>query len=116
MQFLDAAFRVAKRRFIEFSGRERPLWRLPFIAFEFLGAMLSGVGILSTLMFLSADTPAQAQVGALAKFPSACEAGFYSGGKYICWYAIQGHLFLFLLSLAVLATGAAIMKWAQRFW
>jgi hypothetical protein len=86
--------------------------RLLAILLEGAGVTLFGSGILSTLLFISAEPRSKLTQRALAKIPNDCEAAF--NGK--CWYTIQDHPFWFALSLASIVAGAGIMAWCQRRW
>src|SRR5713226_3219236 len=116
MRILSAVSRVVGRRLSYFVKHRNPVGRSFFFLVEAAGVTLFALGMLSTMAFLSAETPAEAAHRGLAKMPSECEAGFLNHGVYTCWYTISDHLFLFVVSLAVLLAGGAIIVWAQRRW
>jgi len=102
---------------LAYFPRDRQLvGRLLFFLMEIVGVGLFGLGIVSTLAFLSADTPSEAVQRGLAKIPNGCEAGYYNHGAYLCWFTIRDHVFLFSISVAALLVGGAIIAWAQRHW
>ena len=113
---LRAALRVMVRRFSYFVWHRRPARQLFFLLLELAGVTLFAAGLLSTMFFFNAESPAEAAHRGRAQMPAECEAGFFNGGAYHCWYTIRDHPLLFLFSLAVLVAGAAIVVGASRHW
>jgi hypothetical protein len=99
-----------------YGARSNPMRRLRFVLVEVVGVTLFVSGVASTLAFLATETPAEAARHGLARMPAKCEAGFFNHDGYTCWYAISDHPFLFLLSLATVFGGGAVLVWAQRHW
>jgi hypothetical protein len=62
------------------------------------------------LMFVASDTPAEAIARGLGVVPAGCEVGFYTGGRYFCWYSLSGHPILFCLALGAMIALATAMK------
>jgi hypothetical protein len=88
--------------------------RLLVLLGEISGLILFGFGGLATLLFLAADTPAEAIAKRVAVLPEQCEAGYLNHGSYACWYTMNDHPFLFTLSLVLIFTGGAVLYWAHR--
>ena len=87
---------------------------LPLLLSEVLGIVLFALGGLASGAFLAAETPAEAARRGIAVMPHECEAAFLNHGGYTCWYTISDHPILFILSIAVIIGGGAIVVWAQR--
>lgn len=80
-----------------------------------LMVLLLGSSILSTICFLSAETPEQAAQKGWAKMPQAWESGVFNHGSYIQWYSIKKHPFLFVLSVVGIAvSGATLLNLDKR--
>jgi hypothetical protein len=78
-------------------------------ATELIVIFLFGLSIVVFLMFLGVDTREEAALRGLAKLPLGCEAGFYQGGAYICWFTIREHPVWFALSLLGLVASAIVV-------
>jgi len=79
--------------------------------------ILEGVSVLAffatvvvALMFIAAETPSEAMARGLGSVPAGCEVGFYTGGRYFCWYRLANHPILFSLTLVIMVALAAAMK------
>ena len=84
------------------------------LALGCLSVLAFAASILGVLMFIGAETPEQAVSRGLAVVPPGCEAGFYEGGRYVCWYRWSGHPILFALNIALLLAFAATMTFLLR--
>jgi hypothetical protein len=116
IRIMAASLRVMRQRLAYYFRHRNPAKLLLFLLVEGAGVILFASGVLSTLAFLSTETPAEAAHRLFAKMPSECEAGFLNHGAYTCWYTISDHPLLFALSLTAMLVGGAIMVWAQRHW
>jgi hypothetical protein len=83
---------------------------------EAIGVGLFALGGLATGAFFGADTPLEAVRRGLAFVPQGCEAGYYMGGRYLCWFTISGHPFLFFVSLLSCICGAMLATWGTKLW
>jgi len=91
--------------------------RLISIVVEGAGVTLFGCGILATLLFFSTESRVELlRRRPSANIPNQCEAAFWNHGGYACWYTISDHPFWFVLSVAALVSGGAIMVWSQSHW
>ena len=115
-QCIGTTLRVMERRLAKFSSRHDPRRWLAGLVTEVLGLTLFAFGLVSGLLFLSADSPAEAARRGLAKLPVQCEAGYFNHGSYVCWYTIADHPLLFAASIATLVVGASTFAWAHRRW
>jgi hypothetical protein len=113
-RFVRAALTVGERRVADYATHSSPASRITIWLMEAVGVTLFALGALAVGAFLEAETPAEAAGRGLALVPQGCEAGYYMGGRYLCWFTISGHPLVFLLSLLVCIFGVMLAIWGKN--
>ena len=115
-RFVRAALAVGERRLTDYATQGSPASRIFIWLTEAIGVTLFALCGLVAMTFLNAETPAEAARRGLALVPQGCEAGYYIGGRYICWLTIGGHPLIFLLSILGCVFGAMLATWSKKLW
>jgi hypothetical protein len=84
------------------------------LALECMSVLAFAASLLGVLMFIGAEAPEQALSRGLGVVPSGCEAGFYEGGRCVCWYRWSAHPVLFAFNIAMLLASFAAMTLLLR--
>ncbi len=88
--------------------------KVALLLLEIFGVVLAGCGLVTTLSFVVAKTPQEAVLAGGPQMPSSWEVGVLNHGSYYEWYSISQHPFLFVLSVAGLISGFAIIGYIRR--
>jgi hypothetical protein len=84
------------------------------IIFRIFAVILLGCSILSTICFVSAETPEEALKKGWAQMPKTWEAGVFSHGYYIQWLSLTKHPLLFALSVVGIAISGAFIYYLDK--